>query len=164
MYNRVILIGRLGKDPEAVPTQGGTSLCRFSLATDRKYKGESQTQWHSCTAFGKLAEICVQYLKKGSLIAVEGRIEYRQWEDQQGQTRYATNILLDQMKMLGGRDESHASPSQHAADPQQDSLDGLKSDPPFDGPVDSDIPFAWIITAGAGSLAWKVLSAVSSVV
>ncbi|MGZ7033042.1 MAG: single-stranded DNA-binding protein, partial [Thermoanaerobaculia bacterium] len=89
MINKVILVGRLGKDPEIRSTPSGTSVARFSLATDEKFtdrNGEKQerTEWHNIVAWGKLAEICGQYLKKGKLVYVEGRIQSREYEGRDG--------------------------------------------------------------------------------
>ena len=104
--NKVILVGRLGKDPEIRSTPGGTSVAKFSLATDDRYtdkNGEKQerTEWHNITMFGKLAEICGQYLRKGKLVYVEGSIRTDSWDDKEtGQKRYRTEIIGNQMQML----------------------------------------------------------------
>src|SRR5690348_11065844 len=108
--NKAILVGRLGRDPETRYTTGGQAVANFSLATDYSYKdrnGERQkkTEWHKIVAWRKLAEICQQYLKKGSLVYIEGRIETREWQDKEGQKRYSTEIIADEMRMLGGRGE-----------------------------------------------------------
>jgi single-strand DNA-binding protein len=112
--NKVILVGRLGKDPETRYTSGGQAVANFSLATDYAYKdrnGERQkrTEWHRIVAWRKLAEIVQQYLKKGSLVYIEGRIETREWQDKEGQKRYSTEIIANEMKMLGGRGEGMAA-------------------------------------------------------
>src|SRR5271157_4435525 len=106
--NKVILVGRLGKDPEVRFTGGGQAVANFTMATDYSYKdrnGERQkrTEWHRIVAWRKLAEIVQQYLKKGSLIYIEGRIETREWQDKEGQKRYTTEIIANEMRMLGGR-------------------------------------------------------------
>ena len=106
--NKVILVGRLGRDPETRFTGGGQAVANFSVATDHAYKdrnGERQkrTEWHKVVAWGKLAEIVQKYLKKGSLIFIEGRIETREWQDKEGQKRYSTEIIANEMRMLGGR-------------------------------------------------------------
>lgn len=104
--NKVILVGRLGKDPEIRSTPGGTSVAKFSLATDDRYtdkNGEKQerTEWHNIVAFSKLAEICGQYLKKGKLVYIEGSIRTDSWDDKEsGQKRYRTEIVANQMQML----------------------------------------------------------------
>ena len=104
--NKVILVGRLGKDPEIRSTSGGTTVVRFSIATDDRYtdkSGEKQerTEWHNIVAFNKLAEICGQYLRKGKLIYLEGSIRTDSWEDKEsGQKKYKTEIIANQMQML----------------------------------------------------------------
>jgi single-strand DNA-binding protein len=112
--NKVILVGRLGKDPETKYTSGGQALANFSMATDHTYKdrnGERQkrTEWHRIKVWGKLAEIVQQYLKKGSLIYIEGRIETREWQDKEGQKRYTTEIVANEMRMLGGKGDGMAA-------------------------------------------------------
>src|SRR5579863_7329494 len=113
--NKVILVGRLGRDPETRYTPAGQGVCNFSLATDETYKdrnGERQkrTEWHRIVLWGKLAEISQQYLKKGMLVYIEGRIQTRQWEDKRdGQKRQTTEIVANTMKMLTGKSESAAA-------------------------------------------------------
>lgn len=106
MVNLVILVGRLGKDPEIRYTQDGAAVCNFSIATSETWKdrnGEKQqkTEWHRIIAFRKLAEICNQFLQKGSQIYLEGSIHTRTWEDKDGNKRSTTEIRMDTMKMLG---------------------------------------------------------------
>lgn len=112
--NKVILVGRLGRDPETRYTGGGQPVANFSIATDFSYKdrnGERQkrTEWHKVVAWRKLAEIVQQYLKKGSLVYIEGRLETREWQDKEGQKRYSTEIIANEMKMLGGRGDGAAA-------------------------------------------------------
>lgn len=108
--NLVTLIGRLGKDPEIRSTQGGTTMARFSIATDEKFTDKSgqkqqRTDWHSIIAWGKLADICGTYLRKGKMVAIVGSIRYDKWEDKQsGQTKYRTDIVAQSMQMLDKRD------------------------------------------------------------
>ena len=99
MLNKVLLIGRTGKDPE-IKNVGEHKVASFSLATSRKIKGEETTQWHDCRAWNKLAEIMEQYVKKGDPLYVEGEIQYRKHED-----KYYTNINVNQLTMLGGKGE-----------------------------------------------------------
>jgi len=106
MVNLVILVGRLGKDPEIRYTQDGAAICNFSIATsetrkDRNGEKKQMTEWHKIVAFRKLAEICNQFLQKGSLIYLEGSIHTRTWEDKDGNKRSTTEIRMDVMKMLG---------------------------------------------------------------
>ena len=109
MINKVILVGRLGKDPEIRSTPGGQSVAKFTIATDERYtdrSGEKQerTEWHNIVAWGKLGEICGQYLKKGKLVYIEGSIRTDSWDDKEtGQKRYRTEIVARDMKMLDRR-------------------------------------------------------------
>ncbi len=109
MINKVILVGRLGKDPEIRSTPGGQSVAKFTLATDERFtdrNGEKQerTEWHNIVAWGKLGEICGQYLKKGKLVYIEGRIRTDSWDDKEtNQKRYRTEIVANEMKMLDRR-------------------------------------------------------------
>lgn len=102
--NKVILIGNLGKDPEAFD-KGDAKICKFPLATSRKVNGEKYTEWHNVVTFGKLSEIAAQYLNKGSQVCIEGRIQTRMWETKEGEKRYSTEIVAEQMTMLGGSKE-----------------------------------------------------------
>jgi single-strand DNA-binding protein len=106
MINKVILVGRLGKDPEIRSTPGGQSVAKFTIATDEKFTdraGEKQerTEWHNIVAWGKLGEICGQYLRKGKLVYIEGSIRTDSWDDKEtGQKKYRTEIIARDMKML----------------------------------------------------------------
>ena len=105
--NKAMLIGNLGKDPEVRYTQSGTAVAGFSIATGEKFKNKSgeyeeRTEWHNVTAWGKLAEICGEYLSKGKTVYIEGRIQARKWQDKDGNDRYSTEIVADKMVMLGG--------------------------------------------------------------
>ncbi|CAG9180297.1 Single-stranded DNA-binding protein [Cupriavidus laharis] len=107
--NKVILVGNLGADPEVRYMPSGDAVANLRLATTDRYKdkqsGEMKeaTEWHRISMFGKLAEIAGQYLKKGASVYIEGRIRTRKWQDQSGQDKYSTEIVADQMQMLGGR-------------------------------------------------------------
>ncbi|MBI3671091.1 MAG: single-stranded DNA-binding protein [Acidobacteria bacterium] len=112
--NKVILVGRLGRDPETRYTSSGQAVCNFSIATDESFKdrnGERQkrTEWHRIAMWGKLAEIGQQYLKKGTLVYIEGRIQSRQWDDKEGQKRTSYDIVANVMRMLSTRAESAAA-------------------------------------------------------
>lgn len=107
--NKVLLIGNLGKDPESRFLPSGGAVCNFSIATTETWKdkqsGQKQekTEWHNITMYGRLAEIAGEYLKKGSQVYIEGRLQTRKWQDKQtGADRYTTEIVADEMKMLGG--------------------------------------------------------------
>ena len=107
--NKVILVGNLGNDPELKYMQSGTAMCTFSVATNESYKdAEGQmvdkTEWHRVVTWGRLAEICGEYLKKGRQVYLEGQLQTRSWEDQDGNTKYMTEIKAREMQMLGGRD------------------------------------------------------------
>ncbi len=106
--NKVILVGNLGRDPETRYTTGGEAVTNVSIATTDTWKdkaGEKQerTEWHRVAFFGKLAEIAGEYLKKGSQVYVEGRLQTRKWQDKEGQEKYTTEIIADRMQMLGSR-------------------------------------------------------------
>ncbi|HEX6100901.1 MAG TPA: single-stranded DNA-binding protein [Thermoanaerobaculia bacterium] len=109
MINKVILVGRLGKDPEIRSTPQGNTVAKFTLATDEKFTdraGEKQerTEWHNIVAWGKLGEICGQYLRKGKLVYIEGSIRTDSWDDKEsGQKKYRTEIVANTMKMLDRR-------------------------------------------------------------
>jgi len=112
--NKVILVGRLGRDPETRYTGGGQAVANFSVATDETYKdrnGERQkrTEWHKIVVWGKQAEIAQQYLKKGSLVFIEGRIQSREWQDKEGQKRTSFEIVANNFRMLGGRADAAAA-------------------------------------------------------
>jgi single-strand DNA-binding protein len=109
--NKVILVGNLGRDPETRYTTGGEAVTNVSIATTDTWKdksGEKQerTEWHRVAFFGKLAEIAGEYLKKGSQVYVEGRLQTRKWQDKEGQDKYTTEIIADRMQMLGSRSGS----------------------------------------------------------
>ena len=148
--NKVILVGRLGRDPETRFTGGGQAVANFTLATDSTYKdrsGERQkkTEWHRIVVWSKLAEICQQYLKKGSLIYIEGRLQTREWEDKSGQKRSTTEIVASEMRMLGSRSEGAAAGAgggggaSHAAEPDVMAGDDTGGHEP--NISDEDIPF-----------------------
>ena len=108
--NKVILIGNCGRDPEVRYTPSGTAICNVSVATSSRRKdkasGESieDTQWHRVTFYDRLAEIAGEYLKKGRSVYVEGRLKTRKWQDKEGKDNYTTEVIADNMQMLGGRD------------------------------------------------------------
>ena len=146
--NKVILVGNLGRDPEMRYTQNGVAVCSFSLATSESYKdrtsGEkvTQTEWHNIILWRGLAETAEKYLRKGSSVYIDGKIRTRKWEDQQGQTRYTTEIIADTMQMLDRRDSSSA-PSQAAAsqaDAQPAAAPEQQADVPA-APEPDDLPF-----------------------
>jgi len=115
--NKAILIGNLGKDPEVRYLEGGTAVATFSIATSETYKNRNgelttTTDWHNVVVWRKLAEITEKYLKKGNKVYVEGKLKTRSWQDQDGNTRYTTEVVADNLTMLGGRKEESNSPSE----------------------------------------------------
>lgn len=114
--NKVILVGNLGKDPETKYLPSGDAVTNFSIATTESWKDKSSgekkesTEWHRISTFGKLAEICGEYLKKGSAVYIEGSIKTRKWQDKEGIDRYSTEIKADRMQMLGGKQDDQPKP------------------------------------------------------
>ena len=121
--NKVILVGSLGKAPES---RG--SAVKFTVATSEKWKGEEKTEWHNVVAFGKLAEICAAHLDKGSQVYIEGKLSTSKWEDKDGITRYTTEILANEMQMLGGKRQSSKEGKQR---PEQNNTPDFDDDLPF---------------------------------
>ena len=139
--NKVILVGNLGANPEMRTTQGGQPVANLRLATterwtDKNGQKQEQTEWHRVVVWGKQAEICGQYLVKGRQIYVEGRIRTRQWQDQQGQKRYSTEVVAQVIQMLGNRTEGAPREEPSAMVPPDEAV---TSD--FGGGPDDDIPF-----------------------
>lgn len=146
--NKVILIGNLGQDPEVRYMPNGGAVCNITVATSETWKdkntGEQQerTEWHRVVMFRRLAEIAGEYLKKGSKVYLEGKLQTRKWQDQQGQDRYTTEVVADEMQMLDSRGggSSNFAPSQASSDPSQ-SRPQPSSAPPADNGFEDDIPF-----------------------
>ena len=144
MINKVILVGRLGKDPEMRSTPNGNTVAKFSVATDERFtdkSGEKQerTEWHNIVAWGKLGEICGQYLRKGKLVYIEGSIRTDSWDDKEsGQKKYRTEIIASTMKMLDKKGDDGPGGS-YGGGPR---AGGGKSEPGggFD-PDDDNVPF-----------------------
>lgn len=166
--NKVILLGHLGKDPEVKYMPNGNAVANITIATSESWKdkntGQQQdrTEWHRVVIFGKLAEIAGQYLKKGSLVYIEGQLQTRKWQDQSGQDRYTTEIVVSiqgTMQMLdrkgsgdnsdfgGSQDQGYQGqqqPQQFNQAPSQQSMNNAKASQTnggFDGDFDDDIPF-----------------------
>ena len=158
--NKVILIGNLGKDPEVRYAPSGSAICNITVATSRvskdKTSGErqEQTEWHRVVMFDRLAEIAGEYLKKGKSVYIEGRLQTRKWTDKEGVERYSTEIVAQEMTMLGGReggagggggDEMGAAPAPRSAPPARSAAapapkPAAKSSTGFDA-MDDDLPF-----------------------
>ncbi len=165
MLNKVTLIGRLGADPEVKQMPSGGSVTNITLATTRRWKDKQsgerrdETEWHRITFFNRIAEVVGEYLRKGSLIYVEGRLRTRKWQDQNGQDRYTTEIIADQMQMLDSKsggtanfgdssnnnvsnNQQPASPQQHNSAPITPSQPQQNTPPPASyEDFDDDIPF-----------------------
>ena len=140
MVNKVILIGNLGADPEIRYTQSGTAVATFRMATTEKFKGkdgqmQDQTEWHRIVAWARLAEICGEYLHKGSKVYIEGRLQTRKWTDQSGVEKYTTEIIAREMKMLsarGGSDQDSYGGYQDSSFPEPPpGMMGTGEDVPF---------------------------------
>jgi single-strand DNA-binding protein len=150
--NKVILVGNLGADPETKYTAGGAAITNIRVATSESWRdkqtGENQerTEWHRVVFFGRLAEIAGEYLRKGSQVYIEGKLRTNKWQDQSGQDRYSTDIVADEMQMLGSRNGGGA-----ARPAQQQQPGGFRDNKPAqpqqpapaadDGFTDDDIPF-----------------------
>lgn len=132
MINKVILVGRLGKDPEVRYTPDGTMVTNFTVATDESYKDKNgekvqKTEWHRIVTYRKLAEICGNYLTKGKLVYIEGKIQTRNWEDKEGVKRNTTEIIASDMKMLDSKGQGKA--------------EGYSTDAGAGNGPDDDVPF-----------------------
>lgn len=139
--NKVILVGNLGKDPEIRYMPNGEAVANFSVATSESWKdkqsGEQkeQTEWHRVVAFKKLAEIIGEYVKKGSKIYIEGKLRTRKWQDKDGQDKYMTEIIADEMQMLDGK----SVVAENA--PNESNAGGKLHQPPISESFNDDIPF-----------------------
>ena len=153
--NKVIIIGNLGRDPEVRYTPNGAAVCNVSVATTRNWKnresGEKQeeTEWHRVVFYDRLAEIAGEYLKKGRPVYVEGRLKTRKWQDKEGKDNYTTEIIADQMQLLGSREgmgggaggaDDHGEPRSAPAPRAPAAKPAAKSATGFDD-MDDDIPF-----------------------
>ncbi len=139
--NKVILLGNLGKDPEVRALENGNKVTTFSLATSRSYKGQDgqrveETEWHKVVLWGNLAELAEKYLSKGRKVFIEGRLKTRSWDDKEGQKRYTTEVVAENMTFVDSRGEAegHKEGDITAASAPQgpaDDLSGQKDDLPF---------------------------------
>ncbi len=137
--NKVILIGNLGGDPELRSTPGGTSVASFTLATNESWTDkdgtkQERTEWHRIVVWSRLAEICGQYLRKGSQVYIEGRLQTREWEDKQGNKRKTTEIVARDMQMLGSRSQGDGARPQAGTGTPEFAAATVKID-------DDDLPF-----------------------
>ena len=137
--NKVILVGHLGKDPELRHTADGEAVCNITMATSDVWKDKTtgekkeKTEWHNITFFSGLAEVAGKYLKKGSQIYVEGKLNTRKWKDKNGDDRYTTEIRASELKMLGGKDQGRPE-NKESAKPAQSQSGGFSD-------FDDDLPF-----------------------
>jgi single-strand DNA-binding protein len=138
--NKVILIGRLGSDPEVRYTPSGVAVANFNIATSEEWKdkdsGEKKerTEWHRIVAWRRLGEICGEYLSKGKQVYIEGRLQTRDWEDRDGNKRYTTEIVANDVQFLGARDSSESARPRSTSSTDYQGM-------PAQGPADDDIPF-----------------------
>jgi single-strand DNA-binding protein len=145
--NKVMLIGNLGQDPEMKETGSGLTIASFGIATTEKTKNKGHTEWHNIKAFGKLAEICGEYLRKGKQVYVEGRIQTSRWEDHDGTKRQKTEIIASVMQMLGNKQGDGGSGSGSGNHENKDSRKqdddgpGPGREPGDDPGPEDDIPF-----------------------
>ena len=136
MINKAIIIGNLGSDPEIRYTPSGTATAQFSVATTERYKDaegnqKEITEWHRCTAWAKLAEICGEYLHKGSKVYIEGKLQTRKWTDKDNIERYTTGIVVREMKMLTPRSGGTAGHDYPPVDEPPPGVGGNVPDVPF---------------------------------
>ena len=145
MINKVILLGRLGRDPEMRTTGSGTSVVNFSVATNRGWTKDGErheeTEWHNVIAWSRLAEICNQYLRKGRQVYIEGRLQTREYQDRDGNTRRKTEIVAEEMKMLGGPSDGQAPGGQRTERTERTEQRPAPSNTMEVGITDDDIPF-----------------------
>ena len=154
--NKVILIGRVGKDPEVRYMPNGEAVANFSIATSETWKDKSgvkqeKTEWHNCVAYRRLAEVIGEYVKKGALLYVEGKLQTRKWQTKEGQDRYSTEIIVNEMTMLGSKQgatdaQNHPAQEPHGSSaPARTQAPSARNKPAatpgnFDN-FDDDIPF-----------------------
>jgi single-strand DNA-binding protein len=141
--NKVIIVGRLGADPELKTVTGGQSVARLSIATsenwtDKQGQKQERTEWHRIVVWGKLAELCGKYLTKGRQAYIEGRLQTRSWEDQQGQKRYSTEIVASTVQFLGSTQGAGANEGRQQNDSSFPTQD-FGPEPAFDS--SDEIPF-----------------------
>jgi len=142
--NKAMIIGRLGRDPEIRYTPGGVAVANFSVATSEEWKDKEsnekkeRTEWHRIVAFGKLGEICGEYLSKGKQIYIEGRIQTRSWEDKEGNKKYTTEIVASDVQFLDKKDSGSGD---YPKKGQEDKLERGAGGPAYHDSKDDDIPF-----------------------
>lgn len=135
-FNEICLLGNLGKDPVAVATKSGATICNFSVATKYAYKDangqpQEEVSWHTVTLFGKRAEACIKYLKKGSAVFVVGRMHYRKFKDKSGNERLLAEVVAEQIRFLGGTRTAEERQQVQPQQAQQSATESLDEDCPF---------------------------------
>ena len=145
--NKVILIGGLGKDPELRFMPNGEAVCNFSIATSENWKDkggnkQERTEWHNIVMYRKLAEIAGEYLKKGSPVYIEGKLQTRKWQTKEGQDRYTTEIIADSMQMLGSKTQNNDASDSNTQAKQNNApkAQEMQNNDAFDG-MEDDVPF-----------------------
>lgn len=144
--NKAIIIGSVGQDPEIRYSAAGKAICNISVATNEEWKDkatgqkQSKTEWHRIVAFDRLAEIMGEYLRQGSSVYIEGKLQTRKWE-KDGQTHYSTEIVAEQLQMLGGKPQEGAAPQSKPAAQPRSAPPAQQSAPELDGFPDDDIPW-----------------------
>ena len=146
MVNKVLLLGNLGQDPEVRYTPSGATVCTFSIATNERWtskdgKKEERTEWHRIVVWGKLAELCGEYLGKGRTVFVEGRLQTREWTDKQGNKRYTTEIIANNVQFIGAGSGKGGGASQKATSLPEESAPGPQGDATLADNIEEDIPF-----------------------
>lgn len=168
--NKVILIGRLGKDPETRYMTSGEAVTNATLATSENWKdksGEKQekTEWHNLVFYRRLAEVAGEYLRKGSQVYIEGKIQTRKWQDKEGKDKYTTEIIVNEMQMLGGKPEGGGNfeTAENQSAPARSAPAAKPAARPAPAPskgafdnFDDDIPFMWHGAPGAG-VSWRAM-------
>lgn len=144
--NKVILLGNVGQDPEMRYTPAGKAIASFSVATSERYKDkegntQERTEWHRVTLFGRQAEIAGEYLRKGSQVYIEGRIQTEKYTDKEGVERYATKIIGDRLQLLGRRSEDGGASDGHSGKSQGSTGGGCGHPAPMDDLGEDEIPF-----------------------
>jgi single-strand DNA-binding protein len=145
--NRVMLIGNLGRDPDVQHLEGNIAVAKFPLATTETFKDRagkliSQTEWHTVVLWRGLAELAQKYLHKGSLVYIEGRLRTRSWEDKEGNKKFATEVVGDNLIMLDKRTDSSGHQNSHGNTHHGENLEGFNADiPPPMGEPSQDLPF-----------------------
>lgn len=144
--NKVMILGNLGKDPEVRYMHNGEAVANFSIATTDNWKDkdgnkQERTEWHNIVMYRKLAEIAGEYLKKGSPVYIEGKLQTRKWQTKEGQDRYTTEIVADSMQMLGSKTQNNDAGDSNTQAKQNNQHKAAQLSSSYDDSLDSDVPF-----------------------